>query len=228
MWQRNVSNIDWVLAALLVILGLGLMAWQSQQLDAAAVATLVGALFGGAAVLLGNWISRRNEKQRATEALEQRRAKLTTLIAAEIVNVAVGLIDAKDLLGAALETLQAGGPVTDHLDMSHYLPRDLPLTDRLGVELLILEQPAIDSLATLRTNLAITRMLMEEVTRGGRFGLLRITALSNGLRHDMGVLADVFEHIAPARKLALPDQQAELATVILRRMSTATLPGTVT
>lgn len=110
--------------------------------------------------------------------------------------------------------------------MSWYFPRDMPLTDGLGVELLTLEQPAIDSFATLRSNLAITRMSMEEVTKGqARFGLLRITALSNGLRHDMGVLADAFEHIAPICKLALPDSQAELATVILRRMSAATRPG---
>jgi hypothetical protein len=42
-----------------------LMYWQNNRLDAAAVSTLAGALFGGAAVLLGNWISRSNEWQRA-------------------------------------------------------------------------------------------------------------------------------------------------------------------
>jgi hypothetical protein len=227
MWHRIVGNIDLVLAAFLVILGLGFMVGRSQKLDATAVATLVGALFGGATLLLGNWISRSNERKRAAEAREQRCAKLKTLIAAELVNVAAGLIDAKDIVDAAFATIRAGGSVADRLDMNSYLPRDMPLTDCLGVELLILEQPAIDSLATLRSNLAITRMSMEEVTRGERFGLLRITALSNGIRHDMELLSEAFEHIAPTRKLELPDQQAELASVILRRMSTANLADTV-
>lgn len=225
MWRRVVDHSDLALAALLVVLGLGLIKWQSHPLDAAAVATLVGALFGGAALLLGNWISRTNEKRRAAEAMAERRTKLKALIAAELVNVAAGLIGAKRLVDAALVTLQAGGPMDEQLDMSPYYPRDMPLTDRLGVELLILEQPAIDSLATLRSNLAITKMSMDEITRGARFGLLRITALSNGLGHDMGVLADAFEHVAPTRKLALPDQPAELATVILRGMSAAAPPG---
>ncbi len=222
MWHRIVGNIDLVLVAGLIILCLGLMAWQHQKMDAAAVATLVGALFGGAALLLGNWISRYNERQRATEAMAQRRAKLKTLIGAELVNVAAGLIGTKRIVDAALTTLQAGGHEGEQLDMSSCYPRDMPFTDHLGVELLILEQPAIDSLATLRSNLAITRMSMEEATRGAYFGLLCITALSSVLGHDISVLADAFEHIAPTRRLQLPDQQAELATVILRRMIAAT------
>ncbi|MFI4940328.1 MAG: hypothetical protein ACHP7O_08330, partial [Burkholderiales bacterium] len=52
-----------------------------------------------------------------------------------------------------------------------------------------------------------------------RFGLLTIIALVNELCHDMAVLADAFEHIAPTRQLAFRDQQVELATAILRRMS---------
>lgn len=221
MSRRIVGNSDLTLAALLVIIGLGLMGWQFQKLDATAVATLVGALFGGAALLFGNWISRRKERQWAAGAVEQRRTMVKTLIAAELVNVAAGLIDAKRIVDAALTTLRSGSNVDDQLDMSSYYPRDMPLTDRLGVELLILDQPAIDSLATLRSNLAVSRMSMEEVSRRARFGLPRVTALSNGLGHDMRVLADAFEHIAPMRRLMLPDQQAELATVLLMRMSTS-------
>lgn len=155
-----------------------------------------------------------------------RRTQLKTLIAAEMVNVAAGLIDAKSLVDAALTTLNAGGHVPDQTNLSSYLPRPMPFSDSLGAELLTLESPATDALATLRSNLAITRMTMESISLGReRFGLLTIIALANGLGHDMAVLADAFEHIAPTRQLAFLGQQAELATAILRRMSTGTLPG---
>ena len=58
--------IDLVLFVLLMAGALWLMYWQNNRLDAAAVSTLAGALFGGAAVVLGNWINRSNEWQRAT------------------------------------------------------------------------------------------------------------------------------------------------------------------
>lgn len=180
----------------------------------------MGALFGGAAVLGGNWINRRNERQRASEDLERRRSALKTLIAAELAIAAVGHIGARDLIDAALESKQAGGPVGDTLDMRPYTPRDMPFTDNLGVELLALEQPAIDALAMLRSNLAITRMRMEAITEGReRFGLLQIMALANAIRFDLGILADAFAHISPTRTLALPDQPAELATTLLRRLA---------
>lgn len=220
------NNIDLALASLLVICGLMLMAWQYQKPGAAAVATLVGALFGGVALLLGNWINRNHERRQATEALDLRRVKLKTLITTELVNVAAGLIDTKYRVDAALTTLNVGGYVDKLLDMTSYYPRDMPLTDRFSVELLIFEQPEIDLLATLRSNLMVTRMSMEEVTRGVLFGLPRITRLSRELGHSMNVLADTFEHIAPRRQLTLPDRQAELATVILRRMGADTLQGT--
>lgn len=52
------------------------------------------------------------------------------------------------------------------------------------------------------------------------FGLSMITAtvLSNGLKHDMTVLAEVFEHIASIRKLALRgEDEPKLVTEILKR-----------
>jgi hypothetical protein len=59
---------------------------------------LAGALFGGAAVLLGNWINRINEWKRAAEAVMERQARLTALITAELVDVAASLIAADKVI----------------------------------------------------------------------------------------------------------------------------------
>lgn len=102
------------------------------------------------------WINRRDQQQRDLESLKQRRTTLKALIAAELVNMAAGLIGAKDLVDAALTTWKAGG-LSDHCDLSRHLPREMPFANSLEVELLTLEQPATDRLATLRRNLVITK-----------------------------------------------------------------------
>lgn len=219
---RN-SDLLWVVA---LLAGCGwLIRSQGVSADSASVATLVGALVGGAAVLLGNWINRYDERRRAAIDADHRRAKIKALIAAELVDVAAGLLGAKRLLDAALTSLQAGGPVADQLDMTSVTPRGMPFAESLGMDLFNLEQPAIDALVTLRSNLSITRMNMAAVTEGrDRFGLLSITALSEGIRQDMGVLAKAFECIAPGRKLEIDDKPPELASVIMTRMALPPTP----
>jgi hypothetical protein len=209
-------NSDLAIAALLVICGLLVLRSFKSNFDAGAISALAGALFGGAAVLGGNWLNR----EQATEDLAQRRSALNALIAAELVSVAAGYMSAKHFVDAALTTKQAGGNVPDHVDMSLYMPRGMPFTDSLGSDLLTLDRSAIDAIATLRSNLAITRMNMEAITEGrDHFGFLQISALAGGIRHDIGVLADAFAHIAPARQFRLSDRPAEPATAILRRLA---------
>jgi hypothetical protein len=126
-----VENGDLGLCIVLVVFGSWLLRCpneilgQSTKLDGAAVATLVGALFGGAAILLGNWINRYNERRRAVTNLEQRRANLKAFIAAELVDVFAGLLGTKELLDAALRTLNAGGHVGEELDMTWIMPRSI-------------------------------------------------------------------------------------------------------
>jgi len=210
---------DLMLCGALVAVGLWLIVCPLRGMDSGAEAALAGALFGGAAILLGNWINRYNEWRRATTDLEQRRAKVMALIVAELVDVAAGLIDAKRVVDAACTSLEAGGTVGEKLNMTWIMPRYMPFTESLGLELLILEQPVINALVTLRSNLSITRLGMEEITEGREsFGFLRITALSNGLGHDMRVLAKVFELTAPDHEFVLGDDQPpELVTTILNR-----------
>lgn len=214
---RAMTNIDLLLFFVLIASGLWVVAYRPWGFDSAAASALAGAVFGGAALLLGNWINRSNEGHKTDGERVQRLEKLKALIGAELVDVAMGLMSAKQLMDAAIISINVGGSVSQTLDMSQYRPRVMSFTDRLGPELLALEKPAIDALTTLRSNLAITRQAMDEITAGANFGLLKASALSNGLGHDMAVMSEAFGHIAPNRKLQMPERQPELVTVILER-----------
>lgn len=216
------NHVDLLLFSALVAIGWYVLACSPWGIgrDPAAAAGLAGALFGGAALLLGNWINRANDRFKAAQEQAGEVEKLKAMIAAELVDVACGLISAKDLVDAAIISLGAGGSAPMPSGMGPYRPRQMPFTDSLGTKLLVLEKVAIDALATLRSNLAVTRQSMDEVTAGARFGLLQATSLSNGLGHDMNVLAEVFTHIAPDRKLSIRDAEPELVTKILKCKAT--------
>jgi hypothetical protein len=220
MRRRQIGGcIDILLVVLLLSVGGVLLCWIDMK-SKEAIATLVGALFGGAALLFGNWINRWNERGKGCKELEERASKLKAMIAAELVNVACGLIDAKESMDAAVRTAKAGGNLPDSKDLTRHAPRLMPFTDNIGSDLLILKQRGIDVLATLRSNLATTRMIMDEVSSGRRsFGLLTARQLDGSIRHDMKILSEAFEHFAPERKFALGEKDPELATTILRRLS---------
>jgi hypothetical protein len=215
--NRVMTYVDLLLFVLLIVAGWYVVACRPWGVDQAAAAGLAGALFGGAALLLGNWINRANDRFKAAQEQAGQIEKLKILIAAELVDVACGLMSAKQLVDAAIISLRAGGPVSETLDMSLYRPRLMPFTDSLGPKLLALEKGAIDAITTLRSNLAVTRQSMDEVTAGARFGLLKATSLSNGLGHDMSILAEVFTHIAPTRKLLPLGAEPELVAEVLNR-----------
>ena len=216
---KVINHVDLLLFAALVGFGWYVLACSPWEIghDPAAAAGLAGALFGGAALLLGNWINRANDRFKAAQEQAGQVEKLKAMIAAELVDVACGLMSAKKFVDAAIVSARAGGSVSETFDMSQYRPRQMPFTDSLGTKLLALEKGTIDAIATLRSNLAVTRQGMDEVTAGARFGLLKATFLSNGLGHDMTVLAEVFTYIAPTRQLLIGDAEPELVTEILKR-----------
>ncbi|MCU9952783.1 hypothetical protein OEJ37_05325 [Burkholderia sp. BKH01] len=219
MERRVVGHIDLVLFVALVAFGGYVIVCKPWGIgtDESAAAALAGALFGGAAVLLGNWINRANDRFKAAREEAGQLEKLKIIIAAELVDVAAGLLSAKELVDSAIASLRAGGPVAEALDMSAYRPRQMPFTDDLGTKLLILEKGAIDAIVTLRSNLEVTRKSMDDVTAGARFGLLKATSLSDGIGRDMKVLAETISYIAPNRRLLLGDAEPELVTEILKR-----------
>ena len=213
------TYIDLVLFAMLIASGSYVMACRPWGIDQVAAAGLAGALFGAGALLLGNWINRANDRLKAAQEQVGQVEKLKALIAAELVDVACGLMDAKQFVDAAITSLKTNGPVSKIQNMSSYRPRQMPFTDSLGTKLIALEKLAIDAIVTLRANLAVTRQGMDEVTAGIPFVVLKATALSNGLGSDMTVLADVFTHIAPNRMLRLQNAKPELVIEILKRLA---------
>lgn len=217
-----ISSSDLCLSLVFIVVALGLVGLMERRLtpdQAVVVATLVGALIGAAAVFAGNWINRLNESLRAATELEARRTQMKTLITAELVDVAAGLIGAHRYIRAALSAVQSSGG-TVQLDVSRYSPREMAITDRLGSDLLLLELPALDALATLRANLAITRRQMEDAgDREGGAWLTDIAGLATGVRHTIEVLAGTFAHIAPTRQLQLPGSPPELASTVLQHIA---------
>jgi len=165
MIRRVMNWIDLLLFLALVSVGIWIIACLPWGLKTEAAASLAGALFGAAAVLLGSWISRSNEQHKAAASLERRSDALKALISAELVNLAAGLLGSKHIMDAAIRTIRAGGPAPGQLDLSDYLPRGMPFMESLGVELLLLDGKAIDALTTLRANLAQTRRTMESNTQ---------------------------------------------------------------
>lgn len=101
---RVMNHIDLVLFAALVMFGWFLLACRPWGIghDQAEAASLAGALFGGAALLLGNWINRANDRFKAAQEEAGQVEKLKTMIASELVNVGCGLMSAKQLVDAAV------------------------------------------------------------------------------------------------------------------------------
>lgn len=200
-------------AVFIFVVGVGLVIaiCQPWGLSMRLAATLAGALFGGAAFLLGNGLNRWEDWRKRKDRVRS----LRTLIAAELVDVAYGLLTAKELMDAAITSARAGGDIETPPHWSLYWPRPMPFTWGLGVEILALDQPAIDALTVLRSNLATTRSLMDGCA-DTTFGLLKAASLSTSLGQDMKVLSEAFMHIAPDRKVQLPGEK-QLATSILNR-----------
>lgn len=223
------NNSDFFLCLILVAVGFVVVHSKVTGLHEEAAAALAGAVFGGAALLLGNWINRRNERHRAEAELGKRRQQVHTLITAELVSLGAGLLGSREFIDSAIETANAQGYVHTHCDLTALGPRAMPLTDNLGVELLVLEPAALDALTTLRSNLAITRAHMDAITEGrAQFERFSVTTIAKMLRDDMGLLAEVFGLVARTRQWTLPDGRTELATVLLKRESERPLPGTET
>ena len=218
-------RLPWLIAALMAIAGFiapvlgpkffGLSAQDNASLSGALGGALVGAAGALLAMLIVDW----RQQVAAELALSRRIENTKKLIASELVNVAVGMIDSKRTVDIAVETVRSGGVLTSTENFAREMPRSMPFTDSLGPELLVLDGNAIDALVTLKANMERTAEGMIEVTSGRRqFGMLTAQQISSGIAHDMGILAQCFEHFAPNRKLKLArDVEPELATELLKR-----------
>jgi len=94
--RRAFASPDFVLFLVLTLFAMGIMCWQHDNIRAEAASTLAGAIFGGAALLLGNWPNRFGEATRERNSLATQKQKVEAVITAELRTVAIGLITAKD------------------------------------------------------------------------------------------------------------------------------------
>jgi len=197
----------------------------SPQDNATLSGALGGALVGAAGALLAMLVVDWRQRIAAEEALRMRLENARMLITAELVNVAMGLIASKKTMDIAVSTVTGGGTVPTSENLSREMPRTMPLTDSLAADLLILDPASIDALVTLKSNLERTGEGMLEVTSGRRqFGLFAAQQLSAALAHDMTILGECFEKIAPKRMFKLNGEAApELASTALRRLAMADL-----
>jgi hypothetical protein len=159
------------------------------------------------------------EQRQANAAVGQAR-NLRTLITAELANVAFGLIGAERTLSGYVRSFQGDALVGDGVDIAYLSPRLMPHTTNLSSELLTLEAPQIDVLATLQNGLDVTRRNFDEVDQGQqRFSLLSAQRLLGFVRGDLAVMAQAFERFAADRKFQLEDGQPQLASELLRKLS---------
>jgi hypothetical protein len=190
------------------------------KLEPPSTGAFTGALIGSAAAMLGALLTRLDAKRDKAAADAERRRAIKTLIAAELVNVSAGYIGLHGTMRAAQRTLKATGSVSALADLPNEMPRSMPFTSALGTELLVLSPSEIDVLSILESNMSLTRGKLQELSIGKRsLDLLTMPSVSQGIAHDMDILAQAFEKLAPLRKLAVPNQPPELAAALLRRLA---------
>jgi hypothetical protein len=211
------DNVDLLVALFLVASGVGTLAYVVNP----AAMGLGGSLIGAGVGLVGHWFNRLYQRlaKEKRDAAEIR--KIKALVTAELVNVSFGLIGAERSLAACVKAIYAGASVGG--DVYGLSPRPIPRTSGMSSELLLLTEREIDVLATLESNLALTRLAVDEVaTKHATMSLLVAQRLLGHVRGDMDLLRQAFECFAPERKFQLEDGKPELATEILGRISKRT------
>jgi hypothetical protein len=202
------------MAALVVFAVIVIWAGPCIGLEAEATGALAGALMGGAGVLLAGMLDRAARRTDDHAAEQSKIAKLKALVAAELVNVASGALEAHRSVAGMVRGLAAGAS-PGGVDLSLYAPRMMPVSAALGSELLMLGEREIDVLTTLWGNLQLTRDDIRQLS-ARPLSQMDATTLSNQIAHDMGILAQAFEEFAPKRQLQMPGQEPALASTLLR------------
>lgn len=219
--------LPWIVAAALVAAGMtipiiGPRAFGLSPTDNATLSgALGGALVGAAAALFATLVMDLRQQLNTEMEATARRENVMKLVAAELVDVAMGMMASKRTMDIAIETVRGGGSLPATENFARDMPRSMNFTRDLGAELLVLDAAQLDAIVTLKANMVRTGEGMEEISSGRRqFGLLTAQQLSAALSHDMGLLAECFERLAPERKFKLrADKAPELASEILRRFA---------
>jgi len=214
--RRIISASDLVLFVILSAVGCWFVWHRPAGLDVNSASILAGAMYGAAALLLGNWINRWNEARHEKIESTRRAGKLKVLTAARLVDVACAVMTTKRLADAAF----ISGVAVRASELLGPFPRPISFVRDLGADLPLIDDATIDALAMLESNLEITRQNLEERSRQAvpmLSPVIGLTGVVKLLSHDLEILAQCFEHVAPARRLDLEGKGPEIASVLLRR-----------
>ena len=213
--RRILSATDLLLFMALAALGCWLVWHRPTGMREDSASVLAGALFGAAALLLGNWINRWNEARREAVELTERKTKLTTVVTARLVNVATSLMNSKQLADAALESASEV-PASELLGPFPEIPS---IVRDLGADLWLFDERTIDALVTLESVMQGTRRDLEQRADRGLSvpAIFGVRQVLQGIGHNMEILAQCFERVAPTRRFEMDSRPAELASAILRR-----------
>jgi hypothetical protein len=214
-----------VLLAVILVVGAVLVVLNGACLgltDNAAGATenvagaLAGAMIGAAGIFIGSSLDKLSVWWNARADLEDRSQKIRTLVTVELANVASGLI----ATNAHLQNCISAGAALPLSDLRAHRPLPMPLTEGLGVELLNLSLKQVDVVSTLLCNIRRTGQNVGDLIELNRdLHPLQTVTLKNAVSSDMEILSQVFEQIAPNRRLSLQGQAPQLAVTLLREQA---------
>lgn len=217
---KGQENMGFLLRIIPITLALSLIFLAVEMLRGGAIAgltdntigSLAGSLVGAAGIFLGSSLEKLSTWWDKRSDISERSQKVCELVAAELVNVAAGLMGTHRYFQAFVSS----GNSAPTVDLLALQPRELSLTNALVTELLVLNERQIDVLSTLLGNLAITRRNFRELMdQGASFSPSDALKLKRMVAADMQILAKAFERFAPTRKLEFHGQPPKLAAVLL-------------
>lgn len=210
---RHILPFETVIFIILVGFGV-LLLYHPLINDKGASATLVGALWGGSAILLGNGLNRRYEHKKAAEELEERRSNLKTLLMTEIVRIMIQHVDNLK----SLRRIEKSVHTIKSSTLSSYIPRDSDLFNRFGATILCLPEKEIDALATFYGNLNITRKsILDWVSKDTDLLGFQLSEIINNMKHDCEIATKVISLLAPNRKIQLAEKEPILLVDVLKK-----------
>jgi len=181
--------------------------------DKGASATLVGALWGAGAVLLGNGINRYQENRKKATDLQEKQQNLRTFLMVDIVRIMIQHIKNTTETKKYRNRMEKS-QCSLNLNLQQYYPRESGFYEKFAEMLLFLPPKEIDALAIFYNNLELTRKCFDDCINQP-IEILSLGRIVNSMRHDCEMAAEVVSLIAPERKIQMPGKDPELFVEML-------------
>ena len=219
MYAPASNIIGFTLAAIFCITSSVLVKHFPNLIDSHLAENLSNTLLSTFTVILGLLLGMLMEQSLAAKNRTESIKKIKTLLVSELFNNLCGLASAKKSMDEAIGAALAGGSLPRTNDMTLEMPRPMLFTENLGSDLLLLNRKQIDALSIFRSSLELTKTLMTSVTTGRMpFCLGTAKIILSSVKHNMLLLAQVFEEVAPEHILHFPPEEPESTVCYLGRL----------